>query len=1303
MHDARRSAVSGESLPAPLKVQWIHRAAHAPDPAWPLSEWNEAKVVFDRVYHPVVAGGRLFYGSSADGKVYCLDAASGEQLWAYYTGGPVRIAPTVWEGKVYVASDDGFAYCLSARSGALIWKRKGAVGAQRALGNGKMISMWPVRTGVLVDRGVAYFAAGLFPTEGTYIHAVDAKTGRVIWTNDSSGAIYMLHAHGGYDGFAGISPQGAMLADKHRLFIAMGRNVPAALDRKTGKLLYWRYLESHRITARDGGAALSLAEGLLFTAAGNTTSGPMAACFDAATGNKLFGTYAQQMIVTPRRIFLLERKDVRCVDKNFFKEDEEIQKKLTPVLKQYLETWPKPPSGKLHPIILKYRKMLGKIASKRRRGEFFKWSVHSDSKLEAFALAGDVLYAGGAGRVFAVDTRTGKKTWESPVDGAACGLAVANGRLYVSTDKGKFYCFGKNAPAKPKETGTKAAENPYAKDALSPRYESAAESIIKLTGITRGFCLVLDGGTGRLAYELAKRTQLQIYCLVADRAKAAVARKHLDKGGLYGRRVMVDVRSGGDLPYPDYFANLIVSDRAAATGEMPPPSREYLRVLKPCGGVMLMGQAAPAGKSIDKGMMTNWLEFPESFASEIIEENGTWLKVTRGSLPGSGEWTHQFANPAGTGCSEDRLVKAPFKILWFGKPGPAKTYKANTPCPLSTRGRIFVARTPVQAYDAYNGLKLWEAPINDVELFAATDEELYLTIRKTPKCLRLDTDTGRTLSTFKLPPLGGADYTWAFLAVKDNLLFATGLSRFELDKEDKAREEAVKNIPALKKELDRAPVRLKLHCGDVWTFYRSKMKGVMSEMEAKLAGVPAPRIANYKERMKRIIAGTASRYLCAMDRKTGKTAWVYAPANGAYICHASIAVAGGRVIFVEGRETGTRHTSKHLIALDMASGKKLWEHPANLRKYCRACSFVDSTELLAVACKDDIVVLSEIWAGTSVFAVSAKDGSLLWKAAARFNNWQSRRPVVVGNGVYTDYKGLDLRTGKELSRVSPITGRSERWQFERSGGCGGSTSSAHTIFFRSSSISYVDLASDQGLTNLSGVRPGCWINIVPAAGLVLVPEQSRGCICAFPIKASVVLAPAERHRAWSLIKLEPEQLPVRHLALNLGAPGDRRDAQGTLWLGYPRPTVGHGYKFQLPVEVAPGMGFYAGAPDGDGIEGTDKPWIFTSGVRGLKKITIPVDKAGEKPSLFEVGLFFVEPVLQRAGKRVFDVVFQGRTFDRNFDVFKAARGRGKAIRKTYRVRAKDKLAIELRSKTGNADTSGAPILNAVEIKRLSGR
>jgi len=1300
LHDIRRSCVTAERLAPPLANRWTRRPMHKPDPAWPLSQWNEAKTVFDRAYHPVIAKGRLYFGSSADGKVYCLDAATGKTLWAFYTSGPVRIAPTVANEHVYVTSDDGRAYCLRARDGTVVWSVKGAPGTRRVLGNGKIISLWPMRTGVLVDGNVAYFAAGLFPSEGVYIYAVDAKTGRALWTNDAAGAIYMLHGHGGYDGFAGISPQGALLADPERLFVPMGRNVPAALDRRNGRIVFWRYLESHRLNARDGGSAVSLTDGVLFTSPGNTYIGTHAGGYDPVTGDKLFDTRVAQLIVTPDRIFMLDRSSICAADRNLFKEQKAVQKKLKPALKKYLETWPKPESNKLLPVAMKYRKLVQEIERKNRRGPAYKWRFKQGG-LEAMILAGDMLFAGAKNLVVAVDTKTGAKLWQAPVEGAACGLAVSDGRLFVSTDQGVLHCFDKKEEAKGVVIARKAVADPYDKDALTKVYSIAAEAIVNLSGINRGYCLVIDGGTGRLACELARRTELQVYCLVPRAEQAKVARRLLDEAGLYGGRVMVDVGTPRMLPYPHYFANLIVSDGLVVSGKMPAASDELVRVLKPWGGTILMGCPIEAPAKIGKTELQNWLKLPPTIASEIIEKQGIWLKLTRGAVPGAGEWTHQFANPAGTGCSEDKLARGPFEILWFGKPGPAKTYKANTPCPLSTGGRIFVAKTPVQAYDAFNGLPLWEAPVKDVSLFAATEESLYVSLRKSNRALRLDAATGETLKTFTLPKHAGVECDWAFLAVKDDLLFGSGLAVAQLDPPDVGRQQALFDIPDLKKELQRRSMRIRMHCSDVWHFAQTKWKGVLAEIHTKLKGVSQDRVAKYVDRIKRAIAGSASHFLCSMDRKTGKVIWTYEPGKDAYIVHSAIAIADGRVFLVRGLETPAPKTPKHLVALDMKTGRKLWETSEDLRTYGRAgTTLVDSTEMLALACKDDILVLAEIFGGRGLYALSADDGRLLWKNTGRFNNWQNRRPLVVGGGVYTDYDGFDLKTGKTIMRKSPITDKPEPWQYERSGGCGGSTASACDLFFRSSSISYFDLHNDHGITNLSGIRPGCWMNIVPAAGLALVPEQTQGCVCAFPIKASVVLRPTDRHRAWSLIKLNNRQLPVEHMALNLGAPGDRRGPEGMLWLGYPRPKVGHGYKFELPMEIAPGLGFFGGPPDGAGIEAEDKPWVYASGCCGLKKITIPLSRAAADESLFRVRLFFSEPILRTPGGRVFDIKLQGRFFERDFDILKVAGQPKTAVVKTYTLKLRDSLNVEFVPKAAELTVRNAPILNGFTVERV---
>jgi hypothetical protein len=55
-----------------------------------------------------------------------------------------------------------------------------------------------------------------------------------------------------------------------------------------------------------------------------------------------------------------------------------------------------------------------------------------------------------------------------------------------------------------------------------------------------------------------------------------------------------------------------------------------------------------------------------------------------------------------------------------------------------------------------------------------------------------------------------------------------------------------------------------------------------------------------------------------------------------------------------------------------------------------------------------------------------------------------------------------------------------------------------------------DLGPGGGPTRLTDVtRPGCWINIIPAGGLVLIPEASSGCTCGFSIQTSMAFIPEE--------------------------------------------------------------------------------------------------------------------------------------------------------------------------------------------------
>ena len=111
--DYARSGVSPDPLPPRLTEAWTWRSVHPPQPAWQgeakWDGWNKVydmkpRQIFDRAFHAVVAGNRVYFGSSADDKIYCLDARTGRESWSFYTEGPVRLAPTFADGKILFGS-----------------------------------------------------------------------------------------------------------------------------------------------------------------------------------------------------------------------------------------------------------------------------------------------------------------------------------------------------------------------------------------------------------------------------------------------------------------------------------------------------------------------------------------------------------------------------------------------------------------------------------------------------------------------------------------------------------------------------------------------------------------------------------------------------------------------------------------------------------------------------------------------------------------------------------------------------------------------------------------------------------------------------------------------------------------------------------------------------------------------------------------------------------------------------------------------------------------------------------------------
>ncbi|MEJ2702514.1 MAG: PQQ-binding-like beta-propeller repeat protein, partial [Sedimentisphaerales bacterium] len=278
MHDRQRSGVTAERLNVPLNECWVYKARYRPQPAWPgpakQDYWHRAfnlraTVTYDRAFHVVGVGDTIFFGSSGDDKVYALDARTGDERWTFFTEGPVRLAPSIADGKAYVGSDDGCVYCLSAEDGSLLWKRRASDTELAPMGriipgNERMISMWPIRTSLLVDEGNVYFTAGMFPTQGVYLFDLRAEVGSVQWKSQMD-----------------ISPQGYLLASNERLYVPTGRTNPFIFARADGRVL-------GELPSAGGTFAL-LTENVLVTGPGRREKELDAADVDTKSKIAMFG------------------------------------------------------------------------------------------------------------------------------------------------------------------------------------------------------------------------------------------------------------------------------------------------------------------------------------------------------------------------------------------------------------------------------------------------------------------------------------------------------------------------------------------------------------------------------------------------------------------------------------------------------------------------------------------------------------------------------------------------------------------------------------------------------------------------------------------------------------------------------------------------------------------------------------------------------------------------------------------------------------------------------------------------------
>ncbi len=1111
--DVARSAVTPERLQFPLGTAWSRRLPQAPQPAWPDDGRSFPVFEFDLAPVPVSAGGMVYLANSADDTVYALDGRDGSVRWTYTAGAPVRFAPHIAHGRCYFSSDDGMVYSLDAASGEVVWSRRIALSNRMMIGNNRLISRWPSRSGVLVKEDSVYVVAGMWPSEGVDVYRLDAHTGETIWINDTSNAYYIPYPHDGLS-LGGPTSQGYLATDGKRLVMPTGESAPAQYDMESGRFIHWEaraagsswatIIDNFIVTAARGwqqnipvvlGETEQFAgDGLSFTNMEGRGYGKWGG-YDRLPGSPRDG-------VTRR-----------------------WRGQITPIGGRNRAVY----SGDRF-----YASGMGELEALDVSGQELKrlWKIDHE-RIFCLALAGDVLIAGSEGFVFAVNASSGEVVWRGQVDGQARGLAVAGGTLYVTTEQGGIFAF---AP------GYDAAEA-RRRTSILP-YE------------TEGYALVIGNADIEVARRLGDARRLSVVLLMRGETEVQQARNMLVRQGRYGRHIVVhELPEDGLLPYGDFFATeiLVVGDSAGID-----PAEIY-RVLRPITGRIWF--ANMSAQSI------------EAFARQagIPEAELDGRVVTRGKLEGAFDWD----SPGRV----DERVTWPLEILWFGGPGRQRTlsrHRRDLPAPVSASGRIFsLGDGYVTAVDAYNGRELWSYHTSRYGNVAADDEYAYITVGGL--IMQLDAQTGELKRMYGNPEwqVHAADGSKVFSAESENGAYAGYIN---VGRSNEALEIYLRA---------RNPVADHRDAWILWFDFREEKERLLPKGRGRF-----PLIIDLQRGQFRRFKGFTETSIpkAEIERK----------ADGLIL----------RIPFEEIREL----TGSYPATFDMSAQIDLWaqDFPSYPRRELSGAPLTGR---------------SDPWRnGTATFVLRGEARPSLSPMAAVDLAPRNEAPAISrqwGRVPLSSNQRQDALYADEWSdlaeRVNPITGITGKLFFLRGYGCSPVVASATMNFFRSGTVGLYDLADDSGMRNLPGTRPGCRITLSPSQGLMISLEGVGDCFCPYNFATSVAMAPARErsNEDWAVFVDSDDVGRMRQIGLNFGAPGDRRDEQGLLWLGYPRERMMYatGGSFgslpqtiSLPIalDMAAEGGPYRVNANRVVVENTPLPWVAASGVEGIRRINLGV-------------------------------------------------------------------------------------------------
>ncbi len=595
---------------------------------------------------------------------------------------------------------------------------------------------------------------------------------------------------------------------------------------------------------------------------------------------------------------------------------------------------------------------------------------------------------------------------------------------------------------------------PYAKDCKENIYSDAADKIVKMSGTEKGWCLVYGCKIGRLAFEIARRTDMMVTGIDNDKSAIDRGRKLLLDVGVYGSRVsLFHTKSLIKTRLPSHFFNLIVSDRILVDSVADGSAEEVCRVLRPCGSKAIFLTA----ENVKNSQLDRWIKKATLKAQRYNSGQFEGYVIEKPEISSGGAWPRQYGGVDNCSYSGGDLFGASrtneLKVQWIGRPGADFGADRNPrmPAPVMENGRLYhQGLDRIAAMDSYNGVIYWSLEIpnlmrvntpRDSGYVCADKKGIYVAVDN--DCWTLNGDTGKRLRTFSIDQPG---MEWGYVGVYNGMLYGSAQFRGA-------------------------------HYRDFWG-KQSWYDAASGEQTYKVCG----------------------RYMFAVDIDSGHVIWNDKMSQRGVIINSTITIGGERVYFVESRNRVVRNLKtgrikagqlwldQYIVALDSATGKKLWEKPIDT---------ADGIVVFFMQYYDEKLFISSSGSKYNLYVFDAGQGKQLWQKSHEWtgkdHSGHMQHPVIFEGKVYYEPYVYDIDSSEVICKDM---GRHE--------GCATYAAAEGVLIYRGKDrrISMWDTV-EKKVTSWEGLRPSCWLSTIPAGSMVLSPEGGGGCSCNGWINTSV--------------------------------------------------------------------------------------------------------------------------------------------------------------------------------------------------------